>query len=224
MQLSVPMVWRYIIPETMEPSNPFQIYDSATDVTSHLLCMLGEKTQECTTEFNYESVENPDLLKKLLAIKEDLADKTLAYTLLHNVPNMTFEKLFDEVGPNVQDAIVYCNNAGTTCKNMTTVHTRHFPRCFTYATQKSKLAIHKNFAEEGISNGVTMLIMTGAHLASEALRKKFPTDEVIIYSDFINTYMPSSAHGMRLMVHLPDNVPDLDIEGINISPGHSTIL
>ncbi len=214
------------MPDSMPTSTAFEIYSSITGFASRLLCVLDRQSKQCTTEFNNESIENPELLRKLTAINDDLADHTLVYTLLKNVPNMTFEQLFEELGPSIQDTIIYCNNAGTICKNMTKVDTGYFPKCFTYATQDNISEIMDNkLSEEGISNGLTMLIMVGTQLASEALHEKFPqNNKVTLYSDFMNTYLPFSANGIRLMIHIPEVVPNMDQAGININPGHSTLL
>ena len=213
------------MPETMPPSTAFNTYNAITAVTSRLLCVLDEKTQTCTTEFDYDSIENPDLLKKLLAVNDYLADHTLVYTLLKNVPNVTFEKLYKDLGPHIQDSIVYCKNAGRVCKNMDKLDTGLFPKCFTYKTQENKSdTLDKNFSGEGISNGVIMIIMVGTQLAAEALNEKFPESKVPLYPDFMNTHVPVSTNGIRLMLHIPEGIPNLDQEGINIEPGHSTLL
>ena len=193
------------MPESMPPSTAFQIYDSITDVTTGLMCVLDKKTRQCATDYNYESMENPELLRKLVAISTDLADHTLLYTLLKNVPNMTFDKLFEELGPRMEDSIVHCDNSDTTCLNMKKVDTGHFPKCFTYATQNNmSLIMHQKFSEEGISNGLMMVINIGAQLASEAIRKKSQdNNKVSLFSDFMNTYQSFSANGLRLMVHIP---------------------
>ena len=163
---------------------------------------------------------NSDLLKKLIFIKGEMGRKPLTFTLLRNVPNTTFEQIFEELGPSLEDTIRYCKNAGMRCSNITKVHSALFPKCFVYATQENKTS--NEVSDEGLDNGVSMVLMSGIRLAARA----FTNYSNSIYRNpvFQNTWLPFSADGIRLIIHRPGVTPNIDQQGINLSPSQSTLI
>ncbi len=161
-----------------------------------------------------------DLLEKLIFIRGELGRKPLTFTLLRNIHNTTFDQIFDELGPSLEDTIRYCTNAGITCAHIMKMHSALFPKCFVYATQENKSNIE--VSDEGIDNGVSLVLNSGAQLAAKAFTRYSNT----IYRNalFQNTFLPFSADGIRLIIHSPGVMPNVDQQGINISPGQSTLI
>ncbi len=139
--------------------------------------------------------EGSDLLDRLCSIREDLTSRAVTLGLLRNMPNETFDDIIDRLGSSLDDTVTHCTNGGIKCQNIREVHlASYFPKCFDYSTQENKES--NIFSEEGINNGVTMTLMSPSHLASVILN----IGETETVPGFINTFLPLSADGIRLMI------------------------
>ena len=121
-----------------------------------------------------------DLLGKLIYIKGELGRKPLTFTLLRNIHNTTFDQIFDELGPSLEDTIRYCTNAGITCANITKIHSALFPKCFVYSTQENKSNVE--VSDEGIDNGVSLVLNSGVQLAAKAFNRDFYNLPAVSYN------------------------------------------
>ena len=136
---------------------------------------------------------------------------------MQNIHDFTFEEIFDDIGPGLGDTIRHCSNAGFNCENITQIQSGMFSKCFVYDI-KQQVPI----SDEGLSNGLNLIFMTGGNLASQAFLQY--SNEVWIYTGFQNAFRPYSADGMRIMINSPGEKPDATEQGINISPGYSTLI
>ena len=170
------------------------------------------------------------LIDKFNSIAEDLGSNAVAFTLLRNIPNMTFKKIFDKVGTSLNQTIRFCSNAGEKCTNIQEVHSSYFPKCFRYGTGGNGNGT--TVSDEGITAGLTLIFMTGAQLASVGAQKYLEIIMQDTYGEmpmpslplFQNTFFPSSANGMRLLINRQGVPASLEQHGIDISPGSYTLI
>ncbi len=227
MPISVPVWWTLMSGELGEEyalSSPLGLLTEITDRMDEL--------QELSFILHVCSETNCDqdltnFGKKLVSIIQQLASKSFTFTLLRNIPNATFEEIFYELGPHYEDTIKHCTNAGQPCKKskIKRLHSGQFPICYDYPVQENKSS--NMMSDEGISNGITFILNTGVQLGSaafQAIMQKYQVDEPFAFAGFQNTLSPFSADGFRLMINSPGVMPNIDQQGINISPGFSTLI
>ncbi len=196
-------------PYTRASHSFLQMFKVILDPFSHLQFALGSQMETENDKFG-----NPEMFDKLFFIKDLMNTRDVAFAILNSLPNTTFEDLFDDLGPSLDETVRHCSNGGIKCTNITERHTGHFPKCFEYAS--SEEGIHAKASDEGISNGINFVLMSGARLASQALEKATLS---YFFPVFRNTFEPVSADGFRLMISHPDVMADIDEQGIDISPG-----
>ena len=178
-------------------------------------CMIDPRLT-CFRQIDTD-VANHTLIKKLTFIADEVTSNSLSFALLQNIEGMTFEEIFEEIGPRKEETILYCSNAGINCENITQIQTGQFPKCFVYDTNQQI----DGHTDEGISNGLRLVLMTGGTLGSLAFKKY--SDEVGVIIGFDNTFWPNSADGIKIMINSPGEKLDTD-QGIVISPGYSTLI
>ncbi len=148
---SVPTMWNLVQSQTHQsPSPEFDKMIAVSKAVTYLL--------------NIESGKNPELRKKFDAIDHKLMAKSVLLTLLRNIPNMTFDQIFDKLGSKKNDIINYCRNGikQKNCTNITEISFSQFPKCFQYATSAQIEGNNKTQEmKDGISNGVTFVLNTG---------------------------------------------------------------
>ncbi len=105
-----------------------------------------------------------NVVDNLCSLKDELGSRSLTLGLLRNLPNVTFKELFDTLSPYSQDTVKYCSNGESSCGNIETLFPSQFPKCFGYNTLEQNSS--NTLSDEGISNGVTMVLMIGNELAS----------------------------------------------------------
>ncbi len=128
--LSVPTIWRLVLEDDFDKNTPLGIFEVIQDRTDNLQTMAANL---CTdTHCTLDAFEN-----KLYSIVEPLGSKTLGFTLFRNIQSMSFEEIFDEIGPGHSDTIRYCSNAGQPCGNLTRFHSGQFASCFDYASEEN---------------------------------------------------------------------------------------
>ncbi len=213
---SVPTMWNLVQPEG-HPS-PSEEYDRVKRLSS-ALSSLGEVMTYVSGEGR--TIENLQLYKNVKSTWFRIADKDILFTLLTNTPNMTFDQIFDKVGGNQDDIIKECLTGRIMCNNFkpTAISSRLFPRCFQYAASRAKIATG---FDDGISKGITFILMTPAKLMSLAYNisvKNIPNQHL-----FMNPESPLSSNGMRLTISHPATNPNIDDEGLDISPGFHTVV
>ncbi len=176
--LSIPMMWKLALNE----ETLFRGIDTSTAFGKFYSIHLTMKQLAFHSEFackvlglpvlankssNLEESQsnNLDLVRNLCTIKDDLGSRTVTLGLLRNVPNITYDEFLEELGPSADDTILYCTNGGRKCNNFTKMHiSGHFPTCFTYDTQD--MGTSNGVVDDGISQGISMVLMSGAHLSS----------------------------------------------------------
>ena len=170
-------------------------------------------------------IANSDLAKKLSSIREALNSKATLFTLLRNVPNMTFDGIFDKLGSSRDNVIFECENERKKCGNFTQLSSGHFARCFQFAT--SALTNNTDL-DDGISNGIRLILMTGMQLMSVAYRDASSnladTEQVPNMDLFDNALFPSSADGLKIIISSPGVRPNVDELGVDISPGYASSI
>ncbi len=167
--------------------------------------------------------KDKDLIHNLQAAGNMMSSKSVMYTLLHNIPNKTFNDIFASVGARLEHTILYCNNAGSKCNNIKRMHTSLFPVCFQYNMLDSRPG--PKVSDEGLSNGVSMVLATSVGFASKVLESlDINQIETSSFSIFNSSYLPLSANGIRLTITSPGVQPSIDDEGFDISPGQSTLI
>ena len=201
---------------------PSPEYNRLTAISSAMNNLQGSYLE---MKGDYE-LKDSDLYKNLASIYDKIGGTALLFTLLRNVPNMTFGQIMDKVGHERKD-IVTCE---TNCTNFTELGSGQFPRCFHYAMSES---LGNDKFDDGISNGIQFLLMTGVQLMykefdriltkgrAEESEGKFAVNNVHLFED---EWSPSSANGIRLTLSSPGISPSIDEKGINISPGYYTLI
>ncbi len=213
--LSVPMVWRDLVGENPLPKTTLSIFSAIYGSTNDLADLIS------SDQFDNEVANHP-LLMKLISIKEGIPSNLVAFPLFGNIQDMTFEEIFDDLGQHWEDTIRYCSNAGMNCTNITKTYSGEFPNCFVYDTKEQ--GTKDTVLDEGLSNGLTLILMTGGHLATLDFRARTLPDEISLNTGYANTFWPNSADGFRIMLSGPGEKPDMDEQGVNISPGSSTLI
>ncbi len=224
--LSVPALWNLSLDN--HAANPSTALGKYRMVTLLLTLLKDTANSLCNDGIRNVSQFNG----KLCSIRKYLWSRKLAFVLLRNVPNVPFDEIFRELGPSLHDTIKYCSNDGVSCENITKVSFGEFPNCFAYDMQKSN-----ELSDEGIAQGVTMVLLSGNELGSLGLTLPdniWVTDAInhlsgqqVIYRTlpgFQNTYLPSSSDGMRLSLNTPGVMADIEKSGIEISPGYFTLV
>ncbi len=180
------------------------------------------------TNIDTESLDSV-LLDKLKYIQKDLSSRANTFISLKNLPNITFKQFFDEAGPQFQNTVRSCSNAGVICNKFEKYkefYTGYFPKCYTYNTQGDRPS--NIVSEIGISNGVHLLFMTDCQLASVGIKMYSKhvkeNDGLLLPPGFQNTESPFSTDGIRLVIHHPGEDPVIDHHAINVSPGFSTVV
>ncbi len=216
--LSVPVMWRlYTTQNNSHTSNELKTFENI----SQRLFGIQHITKGA------ENLNTNDKWKdKLLSIRGDL-DRTITFTLLRNIPDMSAETIFDEIGPPMEDTIRYCSNSGRKCKNIKQLQYGNFPKCFNYDTAQNNTG--KTLGNVGLTNGLTMVFNTGVQMSSVAVKRYFLNNmkkswQTLQNPNFQNNFYPFAANGIRLMINSPGVKPDMDQQGINVIPGHSTLI
>ncbi len=225
MPLSVPVVWKLAELKSMD-SPEFTKLNAVVDGLEQIesaIALEEMKMFDLYGDKMYEELDkkykNNSFFHNLLYVTEDLASKALIYSLLRNIPDMTFQHLFKKLGPSMNDTIRYCWNAGVHCFNITELQSGVFPKCFEYDTMGGKEG--SKVMDEGISQGVSMIYMNGVQFADVGV-KRVQIDSG--YSLLNNTFTPYSSNGMRLMINPPGVQPTMSEQGIDISPGYHTLI
>ncbi len=185
---------------------------------SKWLCIIDPRITSCFRQIDTE-VANHTLIKKLTFLTDEITDTSMNFALAENIPGMTFEEMFEEIGPQKEDIIRYCSNARINCTNITQIQTGQFPKCFVYDTRQEILG---HTMSEGISNGIRLVFLTGGKLASIQWREY--SKYVFVPSGFDNTFQIKSADGITIMINSPGEKPDPDQQGITVSPGYLTLI
>ncbi len=220
--LSVPMVWRDLEQKDALPKTIFSIFNRIYASTSNLYNLANDVVDLISNDRIENELADHPLLKKLISIKEEIKSNSVAFPLFGNIHDVTFEEIFGDLGQHWNDTIRYCSNAGVNCGNITKTYSGEFPNCFVYDTKKQ--GAENTVLEDGLSNGITLIFMTGGNLATVAFRTKSPPNEIALRTGYINTFRPNSADGFRIMLSSPGEMPDMDQQGINVSPGSSTLI
>ena len=169
--LSVPSMWEILFnleDITADTSSAFGMYMLITFVTYQL--EQGAMTNWCRQDIDPGLASLKDesgysnVVDNLCSIQEELGSRHLALGMLRNLPNVTFHEVFDTLSPRSEDTIKYCSNGENSCRNIETLFPAQFPKCFGYNTLENNSS--NSLSDEGISNGVTMVLMTGNQLAS----------------------------------------------------------
>lgn len=166
-----------------------------------------------------------DLYKNFDEIFSYITDKTVLYTWLRNIPNMTFEQIMDKVGSRRKHIIHSCTYNRNDCANFTQFGSGQFPRCFHYDIS----AHEKNTQfEDEINSGITFLLMTGVQLMSVAFKQirsdhntRFSMRHGELFEDVLSTV---SANGIRLTINSQGAGHNVNQQGINLSPGYYTLV
>ncbi len=164
-----------------------------------------------------------ELIHNLQPAGNMMSSKSVMYTLLHNIPNKTFNDIFASVGASLEHTIQYCNNAGSKCNNIKRMHTSLFPVCYQYDMLDSRPG--PKVSDEGLSNGVSMVLSSSVGFASKVL-ESVDINQLgkSSFSIFNSSYMPLSANGIRLTITSPGVQPSIDDGGFDVSPGQSTLI
>ena len=218
-------MWKYAdiyLPQSLENIVLPEI-STELSIYQNILGMIDALTQSTShmehSKIVLDDMKAKNLFEKLSFIKEDIGSRAVTFALLSNIPNVTFDELFEALGPTLKETVWDCYNAGIQCTNFTQLHLGHFPKCFDYAVVSPSNTV----SDEGISNGLTLILMNGAKLASLAF-KRYRSDLYYHFPGFQNTLEPFSAEGIRLLFSSPGIMPDIDKKGITINPGHATLL
>ena len=233
MPLSVPVMWNIANGEDFSEFMEYKVIQQLSNSILELETQASEEKwrrinaneyfydlEDGETDNVQNGLGNNTLVDKLVSIVDQLGSRALLFTLLRNTPNITFGEIFEKVGPDLDNTVVYCSNAGMNCTNVTKFHAGQFSKCFDYSTSQNNT--RNTVSDEGIINGLTLLLMSGVQLASVAFRQH--SDLIYDHPFFQNTLLPIAADGFRLMVSTPGVQPDLDQQGIDISPGQSTLI
>ncbi len=210
-------MWNLVQPDS-HPS-PSNGYDRVKKMSSTLSSLqqamsnvFGEKRTMATLP----------LYNNIMFTKYIIDGKNILFALLKNTPNITFDQIFDQIGGSQNDVIQTCQVQTAECSNFkpTTISSGLFPRCFRYSASHG---METNGFEDGISNGIIFIFMTGAQLMSQAYNKTVYYGRVPNWYLFTNSYFPSSSNGIRLTISHPSTNPNMDQEGLDISPGFHTV-
>ncbi len=168
--LSVPMMWQILLNLEKSHADTLTPFGNYLLITAKTFRLEDAASQVCRPDLEPEvrsSINESgyaDVVDNLCSIKEELGSRSVALGLLRNVPNATFNELFETLGPSLEDTVKYCSNGGANCNNMTTLFPSHFPKCFAHNTVGRSTS--NTLSDEGISAGVTLVLMTGNQLAS----------------------------------------------------------
>ncbi len=218
MPFSVPTMWKLTYPIKNEERRAFDVFA----ITSNRMTNLFNTAISCYDNSSLckdEEEGSAGIIGKLTSLKDDIGKKSVAYALLRNVPEMSFHDIFDELGHQQEDTIRNCSNNGIKCKGIDAIDSGLFPQCYQYETSEN-MAIQR-ISDEGISSGVSFILMTAGQLGSLALKAE---QQTFVFFAFDNTYSSYSADGMRLMITSPGEIPDMNERGINLSPGFSYLI
>ncbi len=193
---------------------------------------LGYTANVMRLEPHMRAYENESLFEKLIYIEQELASRELTFELLKNIPNVTFHQLIEELSPTIEDTVKYCTYSHNKCGKITKIHLPNFPNCFHYITPERNGA--NKVADEGITSGLNMVLMSGNHLAALILKlyqgpsggdlARVGEKYIHLLPAFQNTFLPSSSEGFRVRINIPGVTPDVAKRGIDISPGFSTLI
>ncbi len=189
---------------------------------NHANVYYDSEDEMVSEEINYDLIghDNDTLIDKLVTIADQLGSRALVFTLLRNTPNFTFDQIFEAVGPSLENTVVFCSDAGMNCTNITKFKAGHFSKCFDYATSQNNT--RNTVSDEGISNAITLSLMSGLQLSSVAFQQF--SNSINEHPLFENTFEPLSADGFRLMLSSPGVLPDIGQQGVDISTGQSTLI
>ncbi len=211
---SIPTMWNFVqTEEHPSPSPEFDKFKAVSNVLRNLLAMNFENNSEFETKFE-------TIGPKLYAMSS-------LFTLLRNIPNMTFDQIFDKLGPKKNDTIELCTKGikNKKCTNITEISFSQFPKCFQYATSADIESNNKTKEmKDGISNGVTFVLNTGVQLSAKAFSLFEDAGKESANVLFGLAYKASSANGIRLMISPPGESPNIDEQGVNISPGQFSLI
>ncbi len=191
--LSVEKLWELCLSDKeVDSSTPLGKYRLVSSEilglqhTARYLCRRHIMKKPFINESGYSAVAD-----NLCSIKEELGTREVMLGLLRNVPNVTFGELFEVLSPRLGYTVQYCTNAGIPCENIKRLHFGNFPNCFGYSPLDSSRG--NTVSDVGISNGLTMVLMSGNQVASFILElgEKIP----------LNTMSESYSHERR-MLHL----------------------
>ncbi len=226
MPFSVPTMWNLAKNELDLPTSSSEYKAVKTTIDSiHALAevladYLESVPMSADSGNNPSDHDNASGPAKISAASEFLDEqgKVVMFSLLGNVPNMTFSQIFKKVGPSLQDTIRYCHNDKKECHDILPTHSVLFPTCFEYNTLGDRPG--PTVFDEGLGNGaLEMVFLTGVQFAPVAVDK-----HSLIPPSFHNTYSPFSSNGIRMLITSPDVRPSIDKQGLDISPAQSTLI
>ncbi len=197
-------------------------YDRLQNMYSALSSLQKVTTVFTSAPWKEKIIENLQLHDNILHTWASIDRKNMLFPLLKNMPNMTFDQIFDKVGGRQDDIIQDCLMGGILCNNFKpiTISSGLFPRCFRYATSKG---METRGFEDGISKGITFIFKPGAQLMSAGYYQTVSPLEAPKFL-FTNYRYPSSSNGIRLTTSHPSTNPNIDEEGFDISPGFHTVV
>ncbi len=221
---SIPTMWNLVQPEGGKSPSPEyeRLKATSSQIYDLILRMMyvrnkdESKIDDLTLYHNVKYTIAEMMRKSML----------LSFTLLKNTPNMSFEQIFDKLGEDKDNIIHACQNGLAKCKDFTQFSSGQFPRCFRYGTSRD---IENMEMDDGISNAIMLILMTGGQLMSVAhskayrkassIHRRVPNDHL-----FGHVYSPSSSNGIRLTISRPGVNPNIDEGGIDVSPGYHTVI
>ncbi len=176
--LSIPVMWKLALNEEtlfrgIDTSTAFgkfySIHLTIKQLAFHseFACKVLELPELANKSTNSDESQsnNLDLVRNLCSIKDDLGNRAVTLGLLRNVPNITYDNFLEELSPSADDTIMYCSNGGRKCNSYTKLNkSGHLLTCFTFDTQD--MGISNGVVDDGISQGISMVLMSGTHLSS----------------------------------------------------------
>ena len=166
---------------------------------------------------------NKTLLNRWHQVRYDLTNTWLISTLLLDASDVDSKQTvrlkqlqyFSDVTTiNCQRRKLKCNESYYT-PFLTVSHTG----CKTYDLREGSDVDESRI--QGINNGVTFIFMTGSKISAI----EFDKNRILNLPGFQNTFEASSgSEGIRMIIHDPDTSLWPEHEGIDVSPGFSTII
>ena len=214
-QLSVAIRWSTLRTESEKKADPLQnrTADALYAYNAIYKHLQGMYFWAKTNIYPGNMWPNHRMVQKLNLARDSLMSNELKFALLDNLEWITFKEIFDEIGPHFDDTIRYCSHAGVPCTNITQMQRGQFSKCFKYD-------MGQQTSGEGTQSAVTIIFMTGGKLGSVLLDRNLKGKLI----GFMNTYSPTSADGMRIMLSVPGDHPDTYGAGFNVGARFSTFL
>ena len=170
-----------------------------------------------------QSDTNKTILNKWFQVKNDLTNTWLITTLLMDASDVVSNQIdrlkqlqyfSDETTINCQKRKVKCNESYFT-PFLSVSHTG----CKTYDLLEGSDVDESRI--QGVNNGVTFIFMTGSKISAMG----YDNNQTWNIPGFQNTFEASSgSEGIRMIIHHPKTSLWPEHEGIDVSPGFSTII